>query len=308
MDKITHFSTFSGIGGATSALIQAGIPHITTGISEINKGALRLRKAILGSNPPNIKNITTASWDSLKSPYLLTGGFPCQSFSVMGKMKGFKDPNDPKIKATYALRKMVNDLQPSYVLMENVAGILTKTQKPYLLQFLKGFTNYSYVIHKMNPNDIGYLQSRTRVYIALTRKDMPNWVLPQTFPQQHTPIQTWADIVDSTPDSSEFYNVAKKSRIVCIINPQSTKYNCVTRGGVQSHCGRMSWIPHKKAYRSPTNSEHFGLFGYVDYPTIKTSRSLSRKVISEGFGNSWHIGHASLVLSTLPLPKGIKIS
>jgi site-specific DNA-cytosine methylase len=308
MEKITHYSTFSGIGGATSALIQAGIPHKTIGISEIDKGAIRFRKEILGSNPPNLGNIDGASWSHIESPYLFTGGFPCQSFSVMGKMTGFLDPNDPKIRATMAMRDMINDLQPNYVLMENVKGIYTKTQRPFLKSWLDTFTNYNVHIHILNPHTLGYIQSRTRVFFALTRKDMAPWIIPDTLPQQHTPRQTWADIVDPIPDPTSFYTVGNKSRIKIVMKPTDTKFNCVTRGGVQSHCGRMSWIPHKGSYRSPSTTEHFRIFAYQNIPSIKTTRLINRKVQSTGFGNSWHIGHASLVLSYLPLPKGIKIS
>ena len=308
MEKITHFSAFAGIGGACSALREAGIPYTTTGISEIDKGALRLRKAILKDNPLNIGDINNSSWGNVESPYLYTGGFPCQPFSVMGLMRGF---NDPRIKAMYSMRDMIMDILPNYILLENVKGVLTKTQRPHLMRWLEGFeTEYSFKIHKSNPNSLGYIQSRGRVYITLSRLDMTPWVVP-TLPIVHSPPQTWADIVDPILDPTSFYIMSAKNprfKNSHIVVDTDTKIQCITHRGFQAYCGRMTYVPHPQGkVRSFSWDEHFRVFGYSEFPQIKSTRALSRRVQTEGFGNSWHVGHAGLILQTLPLPKGVRI-
>ena len=170
------------------------------------------------------------------------------------------------------------------------------------MKFLNGFAHeYSFNIHKSNPNDLGFLQSRTRVFITLSRLDMSPWTIP-TLPTKKA--ETWADLVDSKLDNS-FFNVKASPRIVnskFIMSPSSTKWACITKGAILSHCGRTSWIPHGTAYRSPTTSELFKLFGYSNPPFFPLKEGISRSSISRGFGNSWHVGHAALVLQSLPLP------
>lgn len=297
---IKHFSAFSGIGGACSALKEAGIAHKTIGISEINHLATIIRDAIIGDSATNIGDINTANWEEMETPYLFSGGFPCQPFSVMGLMKGMKDP---RAAAMISMRKMILDLLPNYILLENVGGILTKTQLPSLMKFLNGFAHeYSFNIHKSNPNDLGFLQSRTRVFITLSRLDLSPWTIP-TLPKKKKP-ETWADLVDTRLDNS-FFNVKAKPRITnskFIVSPSSTKWACITKGAILSQCGRTSWIPHGSAYRSPTTSELFKLFGYSNFPSLPLKDGISRSSISRGFGNSWHVGHAALILQSLPLP------
>jgi len=297
--QITHFSAFSGIGGACSALKEAGIAHKTIGISEIDHLATTIRDAIIGDSATNIGDINTANWDKMETPYLFSGGFPCQPFSVMGLMKGMKDP---RATAMFSMRKMILDLKPQYVLLENVGGILTARCLPQLMKFLQSFGHeYSYSIHKSNPNDLGFLQSRTRVFITLSRLDQTPWVIGKLPTKK---AETWADLVDSKLDNS-FFNVKAKPRITnskFIVSPSSTKWACITKGAILSQCGRTSWIPHRSAYRSPTTSELFKLFGYSNFPSLPLKDGISRSSISRGFGNSWHVGHAALVLQSLPLP------
>ena len=296
--KITHFSAFSGIGGACSALKEAGIAHKTIGISEVDQLANKIRTAIIGDSAPNIGDINKANWESIESPDLYTGGFPCQPFSVMGLMKGMKDP---RAKAMISMKKMILDLKPRYVLLENVAGILTRTQLPSLKSFLGDFGHeYTYSIHKSNPNDLGFLQSRTRVFITLSRLDQTIWTIP-ALPTKKA--ETWGEIADAELDDS-YFDVKAKPRIKqskFIVDKDSKRWACITKGAILSHCDRTSWIPHGNAYRSPTTSELFKLFGYSDYPSIPLGNGISRSSISRGFGNSWHVGHAALILKTSPL-------
>jgi DNA-cytosine methyltransferase len=294
---IKHFSAFAGIGGACSALEQAGADFSTVGISEINKQACHLRHAIIGDNAPNIGDINKKNWEKEEID-LYTGGFPCQPFSLLGLRKGMQDP---RAQAMLSMQQMILDVKPKYVLLENVAGIMTAKQWPEVRRWLTAFRGYSIHVHKSNPHDLGYLQSRTRVFIALSRNDMRPWIIPDQLPKL-AKRQTWGAIKDKKVNPSEFISIVKKPRIVYVADDTTKKFQCFTRRAIDSHCGRATWITHGNGYRGPTPAEFFRLFGYANPPQIKIQKGrISRSSIGMGFGNSWHVGHAGLILETLPI-------
>ena len=83
---------FSGIGGFSLGLQKANKPIGWHGFSEIDKFANKLYKTRF-TNAKELGSIENVSYKSLNEQRLdlLTGGFPCQSFSIAGKRQGFKD-------------------------------------------------------------------------------------------------------------------------------------------------------------------------------------------------------------------------
>ena len=78
-----HFDTFTGYGGFTITCERAGIE--TIGFSEVEKNAI----AVLKYHYPHIKNYGDISTiNKLPDFDFLTGGSPCQDFSIAGKRKG----------------------------------------------------------------------------------------------------------------------------------------------------------------------------------------------------------------------------
>merc|ERR1739841_411595 len=71
-------------------------------------------------------------------------------------------------------------MRPKYLLLENVAAILNKKHREGLQLYMELFKSLGYrvSIHKGNPVDLGYIQSRTRVYFALSRGDVDLWTIP----------------------------------------------------------------------------------------------------------------------------------
>ena len=96
-----HVELFSGIGGfrqAMKLLTMDGGPRFTcVGYSEIEPSAIKTYKANfetageteLGDIASFAENQQAV--EALPNFDLLTGGFPCQSFSMMGSQRGFED-------------------------------------------------------------------------------------------------------------------------------------------------------------------------------------------------------------------------
>jgi DNA (cytosine-5)-methyltransferase 1 len=80
---------FSGYGTATFALKQLGIEHEIIGYSDIDKYANQCFQQNHGGK--ELGDVTKVNPYDLEDFDLLTGGFPCQSFSVAGNCLGELD-------------------------------------------------------------------------------------------------------------------------------------------------------------------------------------------------------------------------
>ena len=306
--KLRHASFFSGLGGCSSALKQAKIPFTTLAISEINQKALRIYKAIHGSVPTNLGDITEIDPSDIPTDIdIWTGGPPCQKFSRLGSRVGFSADLSPM----FSFQDLILDCLPAYVLMENVQDILFKSNKEGLDSYLEPLREfYNVEIVKENPHDLGYLQSRTRAWFLLSRHDVPVWKAPKFTSLSQS--QTWGDVADRSPKKGSFIEVLHTSQIGkdpnkknWSIDSTATKFNCFTRGTVDSRCCRGSWIQWNGVHRAPTDNESFRLFGYIKFPKslIAKTKGVSRTSFYQTMGNSWHVGFASQLFAALPYKK-----
>jgi DNA (cytosine-5)-methyltransferase 1 len=117
MNEKTHLDLFSGIGGFALAARWNG--YRTVGFCDNEPYA----KAVLKKHWPDVpchKDIREVRGELYAGVTLLTGGFPCQPFSVAGKQRG-KDDNRylwPE------MLRVIQEAKPTWIIGENVAGIV----------------------------------------------------------------------------------------------------------------------------------------------------------------------------------------
>ena len=121
-ERLTHGSLFSGIGGPEIAAEIMGWKNVFH--CEINP----FGRKILDYWFPNSKSyedITKTDFTEWREKInVLTGGFPCQPFSCAGQRKGAEDDRYLWPEMLRAIR----EIQPDWIVGENVAGILTMVQ------------------------------------------------------------------------------------------------------------------------------------------------------------------------------------
>lgn len=177
---MNHLELFAGIGGFRQALTLLSddfdIPQATIAFSEIDSSAIKSYKAIYNTeNELEMGDIVAFNQDeknilALPNIDLLTGGFPCQAFSMMGKQKGFEDMRG---NVFFQILEILKRKRPKYVLLENVRNLKTHNNGQtfaYILESLKncGYENIYFDI--FNTEDFGLAQKRNRVFIFATTK------------------------------------------------------------------------------------------------------------------------------------------
>ena len=127
MRGLNVVSTFDGIACCYEALERAGIPVRNYYASEIDTDAMR----VANSNHPDIHQMGDITkwrtwnldWSDIQ---LITGGFPCQSFSVSGRRLGFDDPRGQLFYSMMELYDHIKSKNPDVkFLFENVHKIKT---------------------------------------------------------------------------------------------------------------------------------------------------------------------------------------
>lgn len=106
-------------------------------------------------------------------PYsdIIVAGFPCQPFSFNGKGLGVDDPDKGNLgKITY---NIITSKLPKAFLLENVKGLASKKNMPFLLEMVENLSKeYNVTWDILNCADYGVPQNRERVFLVGIRKDI----------------------------------------------------------------------------------------------------------------------------------------
>ena len=152
-----HLDLFSGIGGFALAAQWAGIE--TVAFCEIEE----FPRKVLAKNFPgvpihhDIKELDGGEYAGID---LITGGYPCQPFSLAGKRKGTEDDRHlwPE------MRRVVAQARPAWVVCENVTGHITLGLDEVLLDLeAEGYAARAFVVPACAVNA---KHKRDRVWIA----------------------------------------------------------------------------------------------------------------------------------------------
>jgi len=156
----TFLDLFAGIGGFRIPLQELKGKCVFT--SEFNYQAQRTYEHNFGEVP--FGDITTLDLNIVPKHDVLTAGFPCQPFSISGKMKGFEDTRGTLI---YNVFQIIEKRQPKVVFLENVKHLIHHDKGNTLKTIIKDLEDLDYKVSwkLLNASDFGVPQNRERVII-----------------------------------------------------------------------------------------------------------------------------------------------
>ncbi|HIC10255.1 MAG TPA: DNA (cytosine-5-)-methyltransferase [Campylobacterales bacterium] len=172
--KPTVIELFAGAGGLALGLEKAGFKTIA--LVENN----RFASQTLLKNRPNWnvinEDIEKVAQKGIRNYIdvvdidLLSGGYPCQSFSYAGNRLGLADTRGTLF---YYYAEILKELQPKMFLAENVKGLLSHDKGRTLKTMIEVFQDVGYRVQYkvLNAFDYGVAQKRERIFIIGIRND-----------------------------------------------------------------------------------------------------------------------------------------
>ena len=177
---------FAGIGGVRIAFTRAGAKCVFS--SEWDLPCQTMYEANFGEKP--FFDITKINSEDVPCHDILTGGFPCQAFSIIGNKRGFADTRGTLF---FDVARIIEAKQPEAFLLENVKQIATHNHGQTFRVILEHLKNLGYFVHYkvLNGLHFGLPQKRERIIIVGFQKNYPF-----TFPQRSIESKTLSDILE----------------------------------------------------------------------------------------------------------------
>ena len=155
---------FAGIGGFRIAAESLGWSCVFS--SEMDARCRDAYQANFGERPYG--DIRLIDAEAVPDHEVLLAGFPCQPFSIMGKMNGLRDVRGTLF---YEIERIVRAKRPEWVVLENVKQLISNDGGATLKTILGSLDALGYDVgcRVLNALDFGVPQKRERVFIVGNR-------------------------------------------------------------------------------------------------------------------------------------------
>lgn len=268
-DNLTFIDLFAGIGGIRIAFERAGAKCVWA--SEWDEASQDMYEANFGHRPAG--DITKVLSSEIPNHDILTGGFPCQAFSIIGDRQGFADTRGTLF---FEVERILREKQPYAFLLENVKQLTTHDDGRTFKVILDHLQKLDYFVHwkVLNALNYGWPQKRERVLMVGFKKNHPF-----EFPNGHlrTPIAALADLLepDDKVDKKHFISshiaqkLKKKTKDKKVFSPSIWHENKAGNIGIHPFsCALRANASYNyllvNGVRRPTPRENLRLMGFPD--------------------------------------------
>jgi DNA (cytosine-5)-methyltransferase 1 len=166
--KYNYLDLFHGIGGFALGAYWAGMKFDNHFCSDIEPYTVELYKKRFPDSV-QLGDITKIDWHKLKKDFpgewLMSGGFPCQDISSVGKGKGLIDEQGNKTRSGlwFDYRRGISILQPRFAIMENVGALRIRGIETVLYNLSE--IGYNAEWQDIRASDMGAPHRRERIWI-----------------------------------------------------------------------------------------------------------------------------------------------
>ncbi|GAA5531144.1 DNA (cytosine-5-)-methyltransferase [Herpetosiphon gulosus] len=197
----TAVSLFSGCGGFDWGAQQAGVDIIWA--NDVDPRAVSAYQSVFPNVPVVLDDI--ANINEFPQADIIIGCYPCTGFSLAARRRARgQNQRDLIQNETNFLYKQylraVREINPRYIFIENVRGMISANNGWFLNQQLEAFNSLGYTItyKLLDASDFGVAQTRKRIFLVGVRNDVGfDYAFPEpTHGVGKHPIQTLADVVN----------------------------------------------------------------------------------------------------------------
>ncbi|MFA6106812.1 MAG: DNA cytosine methyltransferase [Patescibacteria group bacterium] len=265
---------FAGIGGIRIAFERNGGQCVFT--SEFDKPCQEMYEFNFGERPHG--DITKISADEIPDHDILTGGFPCQSFSIIGKKRGFADTRGTLF---FDVERILKAKQPKAFLLENVKQLTSHDGGRTFKVILDALKNLGYFVHHkvLNGLDFGVPQKRERIIIVGFKENYPF-----EFPTSGSETKTLAEILESYRkiDKKHYLSDSFKQKLQVRLKEQGKKPAQSPSVWHENKGGNIGMHPYSCALRAN---------GSYNYLTVNGERRLTPREMFrlQGFPDNYKI-------------------
>ncbi len=217
MGKLKVASLFCGCGGTDVGLLGDFVflgkkydenPIEIVYANDIDENACAIFERNFGIKPDN-RDIRSVGSAEIPEIDILTGGFPCQSFSIVAQNPKRLGVKDDRGKLFFEMCRILRDKKPRCFIAENVKGILSANGKSAFPLIIKEFedSGYNVSFKLLNAVDFGVPQKRERVIIVGIRKDLNTIFDFECLPKEgDLPISTLSQVIENAVPEKYFFS------------------------------------------------------------------------------------------------------
>jgi DNA (cytosine-5)-methyltransferase 1 len=279
--ELTSVEICAGAGGQALGLEQAGFRHEAA--AEIDADACETLRRNRGADWKIIEgDVANLDGRAFRGADLLAGGVPCPPFSIAGKQLGQDDDRDLFPQAL----RLVEEISPRAVLLENVRGLATRRFDGYRAQLLSRLRAFGYetwwdLVHAC---DHGVPQLRPRFVLVAVRQPWAGWFRwPEPLPGPPPTVgETLHDLMSSCgwPGADEWSLRASKIAPTIV-------------GGSKKHGGPDLGPTRARAAWKELGVDGLGIADEIPGPAFPGGQlpKLTVRMVArlQGFPDSWEI-------------------
>ena len=221
------FTAFSGYDSQCMALDRLhrhnpDFNYELVGWAEIDKHAIAAHNAVYPQwADRNYGDISKIDWSQVPDFDLFTYSSPCQDFSQAGKQAGGTEGSGTRSSLLWECRRAILAKKPKYLLMENVAALVSqkfiRLFNAWQLELERyGYRNFAKVL---NAKDYGVPQNRERIFMVSVLDEQARYEFPDPMP---LPLRL-KDVLEPKVDERYYLKESKDKRLAQIISEQGDK-------------------------------------------------------------------------------------
>lgn len=280
-----YVSLFSGGGGLDLGFERAGFEPLVC----IDNDPIACET--LKHNRPSWNVVCEDIRDFDATPYrgadVVVGGPPCQGFSTAGK----GDPSDPRNFLWNEYMRVVSEVKPRAIVLENVSALSHKRNGDHLSGIMNSLRSegYDFAMGVLNAADFNVPQARRRLIVIGVREGNASLPSPTTAGAQPT---TWTAISDleSRSPAPEINHVPNRHAENVV-----KRWKDLAPGETDPNYRRARLDPHRPSMTIRAgggygpNGNHLGGFHPPIHPTLPRQLTVREAARIQSFPDDWHL-------------------